>query len=90
MRCITMLRSGGNRVDSVYLIHYKPTEKQYKEFRRHVSDTNTRIIPSRYQMLLQEIANLKEANKNLTKDYADLDSRITNLEVLITGQPRSK
>jgi hypothetical protein len=86
MRCLTLLRPGGHGMDSLYLLHYRPTEEQYNEFKGNVVDTNAKINPSKYQLLLNDIIRLRESYNELAKNYKALDSRLSYLESMAKGQ----
>lgn len=80
MRCITLLKSGGPGFPSIYLLHYKPTEEQYKKYKSHVSDQNTYVKPSKYQILISDLNSLRETLTSQRKMIEDLTKRVDSLE----------
>lgn len=72
MRCFTLLRSGGRGIESLYLLHYKPTLEHYKEFRERQGQITQRIAPSKWEQTLQEMADLRIRVKALEDEVAIL------------------
>lgn len=89
MRCITLLKSGGNKHPSIYLLHYRPTEAQYDQFRNHVASQDAKINPSRYQILLDDLTKLRESLNQSNRRIADLETRVSTLESIIAIGGRS-
>ena len=73
MRCVTNLKAGGPGTESVYLLNYKLTEEQYREYVNAKSATSRNISPTRYDTLIDEIMRLKTTLK-------DLEQRVKFLE----------
>jgi len=73
MRCVTNLKMGGPGVESVYLLNYKLSEEQYREYVNAKSATSRNISPTRYDTLIDEIMRLKTTLK-------DLEQRVKSLE----------
>jgi len=86
MRSVTILKNGGPVHPSVYALHFRPTERQYQEFREHTRQANTYIIPSKYELLLRSIESLRDTMKLMTDQIDDLRGRINYLELMAQGK----
>ncbi len=72
MRCFTLLVRGGPRVQSVYLLHYNPTVEQFLQFKERQGGLKARIMPSKWEQILQELADLRIRVKTLEDRMARL------------------
>ncbi len=79
MQCITKLRGGGLRHQSVYILHYTPTEEDFKRYRESLGMVNRRITPSKYDMLINDFERTRQELK-------DLQARVAKLEALQSGR----
>ena len=80
MRSTTLLKSGGPGYPSIYLLHYKPTDEQYQKYRQHTSDKNTKINPTKYELLLRDLESLRATSMSQLKMIEELGSRVAALE----------
>lgn len=80
MRCVTLLKSGGPGYPSIYLLHYKPSEAQYIEFKNHTSSQNAYVNPSKYQILIKDLTSLRQSLTDQLRMIDELTRRVDNLE----------
>lgn len=72
MRAVTQLKMGGPNTESVYIINYKPTEEQYREYSRGVAATSRKISPSKWDTIIDEISRLKTRVRSLETQVREL------------------
>lgn len=83
MRCITQLKHGGPYVNSVYVLHYEPTDDDFEAFREREGLLTKRIVPSNTNVMSSNIDGLKTAVANLrnrVKELEELKARMEELE----------
>jgi hypothetical protein len=73
MQCMTKLRGGGPNHNSIYILHYEPTEEAFKQYRETLGVVNRRIAPSKYDMLINDLERSRQEIK-------DLQARVARLE----------
>jgi hypothetical protein len=73
MRAVTKIKNGGPGHGSIYILHYQPTEEQFKEYKESVAGTSRRINPSKYDFLINEITSLKQQIKDLNQRLDEMD-----------------
>lgn len=76
MRAITLLKMGHKAAPSIYLIHYRPKNSQYWQFRNSEEGLTRQIAPSRYDQL-------KETDMRLQDQIAELKGRLSELEAIV-------
>lgn len=73
MQCMTRLRGGGPNHDSIYILHYEPTEDTFKQYRESLGMVNRRITPSKYDMLINDLERARQEIKDLHVRVARLE-----------------
>jgi len=73
LRCVTNLKAGGPRVESVYILNYRLTEEQYREYRNTKSAASRHIAPSRYDTIINELTDLRTKFKALDRRVKELE-----------------
>lgn len=71
MRAITLLRQGTKSSTSVYVLHYKPTDKQYEDFIGYSERLERKYTPNLYDQLVNQIAHLTNWLDKQSSDLAD-------------------
>lgn len=73
MQCVTQLKTGGPVTESVYLLNYRPTVEQHREFHQQSSATSRRISPSRYDTFIDELERIKTRLRTVENRLKELE-----------------
>jgi hypothetical protein len=88
MRCVTLLKPGGPRSKSIYLLDYKITLENYDEFRDRQGTLNRRIKPSKWDTMLNDMAQMKIDQKQLAEKIEYLEGLVIGLHSKIHGDSK--
>lgn len=56
MRCITPLRMAGRGSNSIYIMHYMPTDEDFDKYRENRDETSIKVAPNKMQRYETELA----------------------------------
>lgn len=73
MRCITLIKRGGPSNNSIYILHFPPTEEAFLAFREREGFLTSKIVPSRADVLTSDLQSLRQMHFELQERVAFLE-----------------
>ena len=86
MRCMTMLRMGGSGTNTVYIMHYMPTDEDFEKYREGRDQTSRRIAPNTMQRYEDELSAVRIQQKETRVVLEDLRNSMLDEIALLKGR----
>jgi len=90
MQAMTVLRRTNPRLDGLWILHYRPTDEDYDKFKVHLNKENRRIVPSKYDTMVDDLSDARVRIKELERQVKYLDNNLTYLDKVVTELQESR
>jgi hypothetical protein len=85
MRCVTLLKPGGPKTKSIYLLNFQITLEEYEKFRDRQGSLSRRVNPSKWDTMLNDMTEMKMSLKEQGEKIAVLEGLVSNFLERITN-----